>query len=264
MKSGVHESKNTPKVQYDTTLASPGRQDHFRLELRRPVHDLGGEESAGERGPEDRGDSRAHAGRQQHAAIDGAQAQQGGEERTEAGADLGDGPFAAAGAAGADGDGAGEDLDERHAGPDLSLAIVVGGDAASVPCPSASGAIEKTRKPLRSPPIVGTTSRSSGRSVVAVSWSQPKLRLVGGPVGVIADDRAERVVDDEGAEGREEHRAESGDDADEDGRGEKLTLTAKASARELEKLGEPAERMDVSETFFHRDAASWTTEWGRV
>ena len=56
------------------------------------------------------------------------EAQQRGQQRAEAGADLGDRPFAAAGAAGADGQGAGDQFDERHARADLALAVVIGGD----------------------------------------------------------------------------------------------------------------------------------------
>ncbi len=52
------------------------RHDHFRFELGRRVKHFRGEQGAGQRGAEDGGDSRPHAGRHENAAVLGGQFQQ--------------------------------------------------------------------------------------------------------------------------------------------------------------------------------------------
>ena len=105
-----------------------GGHDDFRLEIGRAVQHLGGEQGAGQRGAEDGGDAGTHAGRHEHAPLGGLILSSLAKQRAEAGADLRDRPFAAAGTARADRQGAGDDLDERHAAPDLALFVVIGGD----------------------------------------------------------------------------------------------------------------------------------------
>ncbi len=106
----------------------PGGNDDLGLELGGTVQDFGGEHRPGQRGPEDRGDPRPHAGGHQHPPFGGPQVQQVAEQRAKARPDLGDGPFPASRAARSDGQGTGHDLDQRNPGADLALTKVVGGD----------------------------------------------------------------------------------------------------------------------------------------
>ena len=92
------------------------------LEIGRAVEHLGGEQAPRPAVREDGGDAGPHAGRHQDRRARRAADAAAGQKGAEAGADLGDGPFAAARAAGAERQGAGNDLDQRHARPDLPLA----------------------------------------------------------------------------------------------------------------------------------------------
>ena len=122
MNSGCQPEKR-PNTQYETTLASPaGRITSLSNSVERVEH-FGGEDRAGQRGAEDRADARAHAGRHEHPPFRRAEPQQIAQERAKAGADLSDRPLAPAGTARAERNRTGDDLDERHAGPDLSLLV---------------------------------------------------------------------------------------------------------------------------------------------
>ena len=104
------------------------RDNDLGLELRRTVKDFGGEHRPGQRRTEDCADSGAHAGGHQHAPLGGPQPQQVSQHRPEPGPNLGDGAFASARSAGAERQRTGDDLDQRHPGPNLALMIMIGGD----------------------------------------------------------------------------------------------------------------------------------------
>ena len=105
------------------------------------VEELGPEDGAAERRPEDRADAGGHADRDRDPRITRVEVQQLGRGNDPNPALIwAVGSLATARAAGADGDGRGDELDERDAAPDAARAVVNAAIAASVPWPSASGA----------------------------------------------------------------------------------------------------------------------------
>ena len=103
--------------------------DHFGLELGRPVQHLGGEERAGERGAEDGGDARSHARGHEDAPLARSQIAASRPRATRSPAPIwAMGPSRPPEPPGADGERAGDDLHQRHAGPDVAVVLVVGGD----------------------------------------------------------------------------------------------------------------------------------------
>ena len=100
-----------------------GRHERVRLDVL-AVRDLDRQHGTAERGPEDRADPGAHARADGDPRIAGVEVQDAGEERAEPGADLGGRAFPTAGAARADRDRRGDELDERDPGADPTRAVV--------------------------------------------------------------------------------------------------------------------------------------------
>ena len=234
-----------------------GGHDDFGLEFRRAVKHLGGEQGAGQRGAEDGGNARAHAGRHQDAAIGDAQPQEVGQERTEAGPDLRDGPFAAAGAARADGDRAGDDLDQRHPRPDLPLLAMIGVDHAVGSVPFRLGGEGEHQETADQTAHRGNDQQQP-RAKRRVPDGQPgQFGLSGGTHRlVVAHDRSQGVVFDDPSGKIEDDGPQTGHDAHQDGQAQQSGLRANPATGQKKKLREPTE--PAQEICHNRGRASFS------
>ncbi len=113
--------------------------------------------------------------------------------------------------------------------------------AASVPCPSASGAKVKTRNPLRRPPTAGTSSSSQGRT--GLHRLRPRRRLPARVVGVVARQGVQGVVNHDLTGRVEDDGPEAREDAHDQRQPQQPGLGTEPPAAQLPELGEPAEWM---------------------
>ncbi len=169
--------------------------------------------------PEDGGKSRSHAGGQKDAPLRRPHVEHIGQQRTEAGPDLRDRPFAASRAAGADRQRAGNDFDERHPRRMRSLLMVIGlGDGVG-PVPFGLGS-----KRIHDPAAEQTADRGHEQQQPGAErfadWRQPAHFEFAGRADrrLIADDHAQRVVLDDARGDIEPDRADARDESDQNRR----------------------------------------------
>ena len=172
----------------------PGGYDHLRLEGRRPVKHLGGEQRPGQGRPEDGGNPCPHAGRHQDAALDRAQTQEVGQERTEAGPDLGNRPFSPPRATQADCQCTGDDLDQRYPRADLPLVAMVGGDDRIGAVPLCLGSEAKDQQPAKDASQGRHNQEQPGAERIRRLGQPGRERLVAGVPRVVADDAFQSIV----------------------------------------------------------------------
>ena len=103
------------------------RDERLRLDVV-AIQELGAEDGAAERRPEDRPDAGRHPDRDRDPRIARVEVEQAPEVGPEPGADLGGRTLAPAGPARSDRDGRGDQLDERDPAADAARMVVVGGD----------------------------------------------------------------------------------------------------------------------------------------
>ena len=103
-------------------------QDGLEFELRFPVEHLRGEERRPQGRVKDGPDAAGGSGQHQDAPVPGFELQNGGQERPETRADLGNGTFFAGGTAAADGNGGSQNLHQRHPFANIAALAVKGLD----------------------------------------------------------------------------------------------------------------------------------------
>ena len=232
---GPAEDQAERAVGHDT--GESGGDDHFGLEVGGAVEHFGGEERTGQRSAKDGGDARPHARRHEDAALHGTQAEDAAQQRAEARADLRDRPFAAAGAAGADGHRAGHDLHERHARPDASLPVVIGGDGGV-------GAVALGFRGERVDDEAAQETADRGNQQEKPGTERrvgvgEERGFAAGRVGAVAGDVFQRGVHHVLTGGGEDDGAHAGDDPHQQRQAHQPHLRAEPLAADIQELGEP-------------------------
>ena len=219
---GLHaEDRGKPLDRPEDRVGDDGRGEGGHEGLRLDVvavHQLGAEQGAAERRPEDGPDARGHAHGNRDPGIPGIEVEDAPEEGPEPGADLRRGSLAATGSTRSDGDRRGDELDERDAAADAARVVVERGDGRIGPVALGLGGPAEDDDPGDQP-----TERDHERD-------GPRARGVGDGGATlarrrrrgIAREHAQEEVRGEIERGVEEDRAEAADHADPGPEGEPL------------------------------------------